>query len=100
MGLLTNKLDGVFARRLGISTESLRGLDSNVYGVFVCLNLFSGNATLPYWIPVVLSIISRLEIIAILLVLKNWQHDVKRIAVAIRIRSNIYNSGPFEAAYV
>lgn len=148
LGLLTDVFDGIIARRLNISTQKLRRMDSSVDQVFwiscligaylICEDFFKANAlklviillveSLTYvvsyfrfrkevathaflsklWtltimgtlIQVVVScnssvlfnicfyigIISRLEIIAILIIIKEWTNDVPSIYHAILIR--------------
>lgn len=149
IGLLTDVFDGIIARKLGISTEKLRRLDSNIDQIFYisfaiatyiqCPDFFKSNALLLtllfgfegltylicflkfkkeiathsigakiwslflfatliqiifqcqstllfkccFWI----GIITRLEIIAIILILKKWTNDVPSFYHAIRLRN-------------
>ena len=148
IGLLTDIFDGIIARKLNVSSEKLRRLDSSIDQVFFisfaiatyiqCPDFFAANASklivlfsfegLTYlicflkfrkeiathsigakiWtlllfatlIQIVLQcqsnilfqlcfwvgIITRLEIIAIVLILKNWTNDVPSIFHAIKLR--------------
>jgi phosphatidylglycerophosphate synthase len=149
-GLLSDIFDGIIARRLGVSTETLRRLDSSVDQVFwiasavtafiispdffreniiaiiilagleaMCyvisylrfgkevsthalasklwvLTLFAtlieiiatGGSSAIFITCIVLGIITRLEIIGILFVLKQWTHDVPSIYHAVQLRRN------------
>lgn len=148
IGLLTDIFDGIIARRIGISSERLRRLDSNVDQVFfisfaiatyihcsafflshlLMLSLLLGSEAIAYIICYVkfrkeiathsigakfwtlilfatlieitvhcqstllfslciwIGIITRLEIMAILFVLKKWANDVPSIYHAIQLR--------------
>jgi phosphatidylglycerophosphate synthase len=148
LGLISDILDGIIARKLNISTQKLRRMDSSVDQIFwlCCLlsafliskNFFqdhsikllillsvealtylvsfirfkkevathaissklwtltimssliqvilSGNSLMLFNICFWLGIVSRLEIIAILLIIKNWTNDVPSIYHAILLR--------------
>lgn len=150
IGLLTDVFDGIIARRLGISTEKLRRLDSSVDQFFwalvlvatylecrqffvlnavklltllalegltyaVCLLKFKKEVATHSWaaklwvlisfaalVQVVatcasgwlfelcfyVGVASRLEILAIVLLLKRWAHDVPSFYYAIRLRQD------------
>jgi phosphatidylglycerophosphate synthase len=149
IGLLTDVFDGIIARKLGISTEKLRRLDSNIDQIFYisfaiatyiqCADFFKSNAVLLiilfsfegltylicylkfkkeiathsigakiwslflfatliqliyqcqsvilfqfcFWI----GILTRLDIIAILLILKKWTNDVPTFYHAIQLKN-------------
>ncbi|WEK34051.1 MAG: CDP-alcohol phosphatidyltransferase family protein [Candidatus Pseudobacter hemicellulosilyticus] len=149
-GLLTDIFDGIIARKLGVSTQKMRRLDSTVDQFFFiavaiatyiqCPSFFSGNAiklsillgtealtyivcflkfrkeiathsigakistlllfatlvevilqcqsvllfSICFWI----GIITRIEIIAIILTLKKWTNDVPSIYHSIKLRQN------------
>ncbi|MCH7335154.1 CDP-alcohol phosphatidyltransferase family protein [Acinetobacter sp. NIPH 2699] len=151
LGLLSDIFDGMIARRLGISNQRLRRLDSNIDQIFfICvitavylqqpeffkqqltpiiiliifetmtyvvsyikfkkeiathsigakiwtLFLFAllvqvtltGHAQLLLSIVFWLGVITRAEIIAIILVLKHWQNDVPNLKQAWRIRKGL-----------
>lgn len=148
-GLLSDIFDGIIARKLNISTEKLRRLDSTVdqffwlaigatllfvqfnfikahwlgfsaillaelliylvafvkfkkevathsWGakawsismlIFVVELILSGTATYTYFIWVALGLVSRVEIIAIFLILNTWQADVPTFWHAFKLRS-------------
>ena len=148
IGILTDIFDGIIARRLNISTQKLRRLDSSVDQVFwlytlagaylICPDFFrinflklsavlffeglayavsytkfkkevathailskiwtvilmatliqiilSCNSSTLFNICIYLGIISRIEIIAILLIIKNWTSDVPSLYHAIQLR--------------
>ena len=148
LGLLSDILDGIIARRLKISTEKLRRMDSTIDQFFwLCIiagawfvspdffkgNLFliiavvsletfcyllsflkfkkevathaisskiwtlflfatliqviaTGNSVILFYICFYLGIATRLEIIGILLILKNWTNDVPTIYHAVLIK--------------
>jgi len=147
-GILTDIFDGIIARRLNISTQKLRRMDSSVDQVFwictlagayvVCPDFFrdnyikltavmvlegiayavsyikfkkevathailskiwtltimatliqiilSCNSSVLFNICIYLGIVSRIEIIAILLIIKNWTNDVPSLYHAIQLR--------------
>ncbi|UUM26692.1 CDP-alcohol phosphatidyltransferase family protein [Acinetobacter colistiniresistens] len=151
LGLLSDIFDGIIARRLGISSEKLRRLDSNIDQVFficaiasiylqqpdffkqyfwpiIILTLFevaiylvsfikfrkevathslgakiwtlflfallvqvtlTGQGQILFWIVFWLGVLTRTEIIAIILVLKQWQNDVPSLKQALRIRKGL-----------
>ncbi|WP_038343963.1 CDP-alcohol phosphatidyltransferase family protein [Acinetobacter sp. A47] len=151
LGLLTDIFDGMLARRLGVSNERLRRLDSNIDQLFfICaivsiylqqpvffqqhllpilvviaseiaiyvvsfikfrkevathslgakiwtLFLFAllvqitltGQSHVLFWIVFWLGMITRAEIIAIILVLRHWQNDVPSLKQALRIRKGL-----------
>jgi len=150
IGLLTDILDGIIARKLNISTQTLRRLDSTIDQIFFisvavatyiqCPTFFSTNkimltllfsveactylvsfikfrkeiathsigaklwtlllfstliqiilqceSTTLFYICFWVGLATRLEIIAIILVLKNWTNDVPTIYHAFQIRNN------------
>ena len=147
-GLVSDIADGIIARKMGISTETIRRLDSSVDQVFWILVILSaiwlvpnffkthwiwitilaaleaaayllsyarfgkevathaiaskiwtlslfamliqlfavGNAGWVYWLCIITGVISRCEIIAILILLKHWTNDVPSLYHAIQIR--------------
>jgi CDP-diacylglycerol--glycerol-3-phosphate 3-phosphatidyltransferase len=151
LGLLSDIFDGIIARRLGVSNEKLRRLDSNIDQIFfICaiasiylqqphffqqhliaiiilivfeisiyvvsfikfrkevathslgakiwtLFLFAllvqvtliGQAQILFMIVFWLGLVTRAEIIAIILVLKQWQNDVPSLRQAWRIRKGL-----------
>jgi phosphatidylglycerophosphate synthase len=151
IGLLTDIFDGIIARKLNISSEKLRRLDSTIDQVFfisvafasyninpdfyrqnwlptsillaseglcyllsfikfkkevathsilakiwtlsLCSTLITvmlqGNTTIIFWICFTLGIISRVEIILILITLKAWTNDVPSLLHAIKLRKGI-----------
>lgn len=148
IGLLTDILDGIIARKLGVSTTALRRLDSTVDQVFFismatatyiqCPDFFKENAThlaflmgleaLTYLVSFIrfkkeiathsigakiwtififatliqlilqcrsgvlfqlcfwIGVLTRVEILAIILVLKNWTNDVPSVYHALTLR--------------
>jgi phosphatidylglycerophosphate synthase len=148
IGILTDIFDGIIARKLNVSTQKLRRIDSSVDQVFwictlagaylICPDFFrdnylklsavlvlegiayavsyikfkkevathailskiwtvtimatliqiilSCNSLVVFNICIYLGIVSRIEIIAILLTIKNWNNDVPSIYHAIQLR--------------
>ncbi|ENX41609.1 CDP-alcohol phosphatidyltransferase family protein [Acinetobacter sp. NIPH 2100] len=151
LGLLSDIFDGIIARHLGVATERLRRLDSNVDQVFFIFAIASiylqqpdffnqhlwaivililsevaiytvsfikfrkevathslgakiwtlflfallvqvtitGHSQILFIIVFWLGILTRAEIIAIILVLKQWQNDVPTLKQALRIRKGL-----------
>ncbi len=52
--------------------------------VFLIVLFLNGSAGISYWIMIVIGAISRLEIIGILVVMKEWQSDIPNIIQALR----------------
>ena len=148
LGLLTDVFDGIIARKLNVSTQKLRRLDSIVDQVFwisalvaaylICSNFFESHALLlllllgaefltyllsyikfgkevathaissKFWTLLILAtlvqivsscnsswlfmtcfyvgMVTRIEIMAILLIISKWENDIPSIFHAIRIR--------------
>ena len=148
MGLLSDILDGIIARRLGISSSRLRRLDSSIDQVFWCMVAIStfvqwppffyrhaieliilvsaeaatyitsyikfrkevathalsskvwtlllfatlveiivtGNSGLLFQLCFYIGVITRFEIIAILLLLRSWINDVPSVFHAVKLR--------------
>lgn len=150
IGLLTDIFDGIIARKLNISTQKLRRLDSTIDLLFFTLVVFSSSILCPdffksnstqliiligfevltylvsflkfkkeiathtigakiwtlvlfstliqiiaqcqsdilFTICVWLGVLTRIEIIAIILILKNWTNDVPSFYKALQLRNN------------
>lgn len=150
IGLLTDIFDGIIARKLNISTQKLRRLDSTIDLLFftlvafssyiLCPDFFKSNSTqliiligfeiatyiisflkfkkeiathtigakiwtlvlfstliqiiaecqsdVLFTICVWLGVLTRIEIIAIILILKNWTNDVPSFYQALQLRNN------------
>lgn len=150
IGLLTDIFDGIIARKLNISTQKLRRLDSTIDLLFftlvafsssiLCPDFFKSNSTqliiligfevltyvvsflkfkkeiathtigakiwtlvlfstliqiiaqcqsdILFTICVWLGVLTRIEIIAIILILKNWTNDVPSFYQALQLRNN------------
>jgi len=151
LGLISDIFDGIIARKLNISTEKLRRLDSNIDQLFWCLiavatfmqypNFFinnvlsiiilitaealtylvcfikfrkevathaisskvwtlimfatlievtwKGESTILFQLCLYVGLVTRLEIIAILLLLKKWTNDVPSVFHAVRLRQGL-----------
>jgi CDP-diacylglycerol--glycerol-3-phosphate 3-phosphatidyltransferase len=127
-GLLTDVFDGIIARRLNISTQKLRRLDSTTDQLFfimiavgtevlayiICFIKFkkeiathsiaskiwtlvlfaallqiisTGDSTVLYQICFYAGMLTRLEIIGIILLLRKWTNDVPSIYHAVLLRN-------------
>ena len=88
MGLLSDILDGIVARRLGISTQKLRRLDSSVDQIFWCLIAAAAFVQCPdffYHNYIQLSILLAVEALTYLVSFMKFKKEVATHAISSKI---------------
>ena len=87
LGLISDILDGIIARKNNTSSAKLRRMDSQTDMIFWFIGF--NYAGIPFELAIFFGILSHIDRILITLILPKWTHDIPSTYHAILIRKGI-----------